>query len=580
MELSTMIAFTMLLSASHCFTAYAAAAAAAPTQTASTWDFEVCSGTDCSVTDAAWDEEENLSLIQRAASMMQNRKVKDSQNEILKEQKSKQTAQSVGIAAPDSGSRNDSRQDSAMLTQITSNHTKLHSEIDAFVEKEYQGAQVADGHWPVNHASRGMVWEILEITAFPATAMTIGSTAIYLGRPPEMLQLRLQHLSAGLLIGACLTNIFPILQQQLTGTTFKRQLAGRVEERVIHWYNVLAAGLGFGLAMAAMYGVKSLELDHDEGESEDEKDETDEGVSRERAYTGTVDGDVTPHEGIKLRMTFTRLAAHANSLAESVQTDQIDREAVDEEIHGIDFLVDSARRITKGADPIDKRNAARLRFHVSELIDDVRKLTELDVGGSSNLLDRQLKVVAATLTTLHSHAESASFRRWRPANYWKPPELKSDIGEEIGMESCPWALILAVVLDSFVDGMLIGLAASVATGSGILMAIATAIEMGFLGYSFACSIVQSLRPCRASLVLALPPLAMLFAATAAGMGATIVEGTPAFVALIAFALVALLFLVVDELLSEAKEKEESGEWHVGIWLYLGLIASILLDVII
>merc|ERR1719401_48968 len=51
----------------------------------------------------------------------------------------------------------------------------------------------------------------------------------------------------------------------------------------------------------------------------------------------------------------------------------------------------------------------------------------------------------------------------------------------------PWGLVLAVLVDSIVDGMLIGLAGSVALNSGWLMAVATAIEMGFLGYSFACS---------------------------------------------------------------------------------------------
>lgn len=578
MERSTIIAFTALLSASHCQTACAAAAAAATAQTANSLDFEVCSGTDCSVADAAWAAEGHLSLIQRAASVMH--KGKDGQNAILQEQKSKQSAQGVAVAAQHSASHSQSRQGNITLTEIASNHTMLHSGNVAAAEIAHQRTGVRVAFTPLH--GKGRVGVILAMTAFPATAMALGSTAIYLGRPPEMLQLRLQHLSAGLLIGACLTNIFPILQQQLTGFALTKHLSGEEEEeRIIHWYNVLASLFGFGLAMAAMYGVKGLELDEDDSSSEGEQDEKVNGSRQGAESAGMVLGDVTPHEGVKLRMTFTRLAAHANSLAESVRTDQIDREAVDEEIHGIDFLVDSATRLTKGAYPIDKRNAARLRFHVSELIDDIRKLTELDVGGSSNLLERQLKVVAATLHHVHSHAESANFRRWRPANQWKPPEAQQKLDDGLfAEESFPWALILAVVLDSFVDGMLIGLAGSVATGSGILMAIATAIEMGFLGYSFACSIVQSMRPCKATVVLALPPVAMLLAAAAAGAGASVVEGTPAFVALIAFALVALLFLVVDELLSEAKEKEESGEWHIGIWLYLGLIASIVLDVVI
>ena len=41
--------------------------------------------------------------------------------------------------------------------------------------------------------------------------------------------------------------------------------------------------------------------------------------------------------------------------------------------------------------------------------------------------------------------------------------------------------------------MLIGLASSVNRGSGALMAIATAIEMGFLGYSFSISLTDAVK---------------------------------------------------------------------------------------
>ncbi|CAK0846861.1 unnamed protein product [Prorocentrum cordatum] len=93
------------------------------------------------------------------------------------------------------------------------------------------------------------------------------------------------------------------------------------------------------------------------------------------------------------------------------------------------------------------------------------------------------------------------------------------------------------------------------------MATATALEMGFLGYSFACSLVKALR-CRAFVpVLAVPPLAMVAASVAASAAAARLEHSPAFCGLIAFSLVALLFLVLQELLIEAHEKDgrmESG----------------------
>ncbi|CAE8623952.1 unnamed protein product [Polarella glacialis] len=119
-----------------------------------------------------------------------------------------------------------------------------------------------------------------------------------------------------------------------------------------------------------------------------------------------------------------------------------------------------------------------------------------------------------------------------------------------------------------IDGMLIGLSGSVDKKTGCLMAMATAIEMGFLGFSFACSIVQSKGVARllSLLILATPPLAMLAASLAASAGAQEIEGSPAFVGLIAFSLVALLFLVVEELLLEAHAKEDGDSWHISFAL--------------
>merc|ERR1719277_1191754 len=105
------------------------------------------------------------------------------------------------------------------------------------------------------------------------------------------------------------------------------------------------------------------------------------------------------------------------------------------------------------------------------------------------------------------------------------------------------------------------------------MSLATAIEMGFLGYSFACAIAKTGAP-RSLMValLGLPPAAMTASAVAAAAGAAPLQSGPAFAGLIAFALVALLFLVVEELLLEAHEKA-SDAWHVSIWLYVGLLLT-------
>jgi len=419
------------------------------------------------------------------------------------------------------------------------------------------------------------------VTAVPALAMALGSAAISVGEPSERLQARLQHFSAGLLIGAVVTDIFPILRGRLVS-------AGVGRAKVVQWPSLLAAFVGFALGLLLMYGLKSLSPEESES-VDNSKPEEREGASRR----GSVDSALAPREvsdaALPLLVPTTsgpladdngvhqaiaRLDARATALSMLVAEEEVDREAVDEEVHGIDFLLDAARRSCRKAEPVDVRNALRLREHAGELAEDVARVRGLDAHDLS-AIDKQLKVIAATLRHVHSHVDRGVFRRWRPQ-----PCRDTVVQQPAPITSVPWGLVVAVVVDSMVDGMLIGLAGSVAIESGWLMAMATAIEMGFLGYSFACSLTKTVQRCKAVAILALPPLTMLTASTVAFAGASDVEGQPSFVGLIAFALVALLFLVVEELLLEAHEKEGSEVWHISGWLYVGLLLSVILDAVL
>ena len=115
--------------------------------------------------------------------------------------------------------------------------------------------------------------------------------------------------------------------------------------------------------------------------------------------------------------------------------------------------------------------------------------------------------------------------RARALGHWKHDCSRA---KGVKLEPMPVGLILAVVLDAGIDGMLIGLASSVAVSSGVFMSIATIFEMGFLGYSFACSVVPACRSkVTAVAVLATPPLVMLAASvTAAEFSANVDRAHP------------------------------------------------------
>ena len=56
----------------------------------------------------------------------------------------------------------------------------------------------------------------------------------------------------------------------------------------------------------------------------------------------------------------------------------------------------------------------------------------------------------------------------------------------------PWASVLPVLIDCCVDGGLIGIMVSVSTHTGAIMAVASAMEMGFLGVTYG----GFLKPCK------------------------------------------------------------------------------------
>ena len=87
----------------------------------------------------------------------------------------------------------------------------------------------------------------------PALSMAIGSAAVRLGMPSERVQARFQNLSAGLLIGALLAEIYPMLRRRFVGVEGSNH---------VDISNCLSAFVGFVLAVAVMYGLHSLEQSH------------------------------------------------------------------------------------------------------------------------------------------------------------------------------------------------------------------------------------------------------------------------------------------------------------------------------
>ena len=136
-------------------------------------------------------------------------------------------------------------------------------------------------------------------------------------------------------------------------------------------------------------------------------------------------------------------------------------------------------------------------------------------------------------------------------------------------------------LHSFVDGFLIGVACALSRRAGCILALANCLEMAFLGMA----VSMRVRKCTGSSIfvryacITVPPLIMLLATVLGSLVGSISKNFPIlFVTFVAFGVIALLYLVFNELLVEAREAQE-GEvrWWVTAVVFLGIYVVIMLD---
>ena len=121
----------------------------------------------------------------------------------------------------------------------------------------------------------------------------------------------------------------------------------------------------------------------------------------------------------------------------------------------------------------------------------------------------------------------------------------------------PLGMILAVAVDVFIDGLLIGVAFLASKESGIIIAFALTLEVFFLGISTTASMTK--RKVKKNLGIAIMIAIALLIPIGALLGFSIVSqlSNTSHIAILAFGTAALLYLVTEELLTEAHEVPET-----------------------
>lgn len=202
-------------------------------------------------------------------------------------------------------------------------------------------------------------------------------------------------------------------------------------------------------------------------------------------------------------------------------------------------------------------------------------ITPADLHDLHEILD----AVDEEIGNMHTTVEAYSFK-WGGTRRSRKEAI--DI-EEAG-SFVPLSLVSSVVVDCIVDGFLMGSTAAVSLRAGSILAFANSLEMGFLGIA----VSMRIQKCTASYAstryaaLILPPLVMLGAAVLGLYTAQSAQQQPLiYVSFISFGIVALVHLVVNELLSEARESIKGREqWWTAMVLFAGIYVVLILDLIL
>ncbi len=148
-------------------------------------------------------------------------------------------------------------------------------------------------------------------------------------------------------------------------------------------------------------------------------------------------------------------------------------------------------------------------------------------------------------------------------------------------DTLPMGLVVPVVIDCFVDGFLIGVSVALSPKAGFILAFANCLEMAFLGMAYSTRLVKCTGSTLFMRYLALysPPVLMCLSAGLGAQLGTLSEAVPAvFVGFVAFGVVALLFLVCNELLIEARNAQgEEERWWISIMIFAGIYVVLMVS---
>jgi len=146
-----------------------------------------------------------------------------------------------------------------------------------------------------------------------------------------------------------------------------------------------------------------------------------------------------------------------------------------------------------------------------------------------------------------------------------------------GRAKGPIAMLAAVGVDILIDGLVLGLAFVAGGKAGILLTIALTLEVLFLGLTVTTELGETIRS-KARIVVITVGIALLLPIGAA-LATPVALLSPVVIAgFLSFGLMALLYLVTEELLVEAHEKPDTP--LISAMFFIGFLGLLLIEEIL
>lgn len=138
----------------------------------------------------------------------------------------------------------------------------------------------------------------------------------------------------------------------------------------------------------------------------------------------------------------------------------------------------------------------------------------------------------------------------------------------------PVGMLSAIGIDIFIDGLVLGLAFLAGEKAGVLLTIALTLEVLFLGLTVTSELGETIRSRRQIVAISVGLALLLPIGTIAATPVALLSA-PVITAFLAFGLVALLYLVTEELLVEAHEQTDSP--LITAMFFVGFLALLLIE---